>query len=338
MRKTVAGLLLILIYSVASAQQQPHYTQYIMNQYILNPALTGIENYTDVKISHRQQWSGLSGAPATSYVTVHTPIGKQDYRTTATSFPMEGYNPRGSEYWQDYEAAKPHHGIGLQVIDDKTGPLNAISGYLTYAYHLGISARTSLALGFGAGMKELRLNASELQFNTAVDPAVYGSGMLNSVHPDFMTGVYLYSADYFAGVSVQQLVPQKVSYAKNEVTANSGELQPHIFATAGWRFLAGYDWNVLPSVMVKYIQPLPTQVDLNVKLQYQNIAWAGVSYRTKDGYAAMVGYNISNTVNIGYSYDYSTSKLNSVSGGTHEILIGFILGNKYGDGCPRNVW
>ncbi len=337
MRRIITGLI-VLIYVQAAAQQQPHYTQYVMNQYILNPALTGIENYTDIKISHRQQWTGLEGAPATSYLTIHTPIGKQDYRTTATSFGMEGYNPRGSQYWQDYAAAKPHHGVGLQLLDDKTGPLNELAAYVTYAYHIGISARTSLAMGFGAGIKEVRLQSNLLQFNTPVDPAVYGSGMLNSMHPDFTTGIYLYSADYFAGVSVQQLVPQRVSYAKNQVTASSGELEPHLFATAGYRFLAGEDFNVLPSVMVKYIQPLPAQVDLNIKIQYLNLAWAGLSYRTMDGYAAMVGYNLSNTVNIGYSYDYTTSKLNSVSGGTHEIMIGFILGNKYGDGCPTNVW
>lgn len=45
------------------AQQRPQYTQYILNNYILNPALSGIENYTDLKISGRDQWVGLNGAP-----------------------------------------------------------------------------------------------------------------------------------------------------------------------------------------------------------------------------------------------------------------------------------
>jgi hypothetical protein len=51
------------------AQQKPHYTQYVLNQYIINPAISGIENYTDVKISARDQWVGLAGAPKTSYLT-----------------------------------------------------------------------------------------------------------------------------------------------------------------------------------------------------------------------------------------------------------------------------
>jgi type IX secretion system PorP/SprF family membrane protein len=90
--------------------------------------------------------------------------------------------------------------------------------------------------------------------------------------------------------------------------------------------------------MVKYVNPLPIQVDVNTKLQYRNLVWIGASYRHEDGFAAMAGLNISNKINVGYAYDYTTSGLNIVSKGTHEILVGFILGNKYDDGCPRNVW
>ena len=338
MRKTIIGLVVILAYVQAAAQQQPHYTQYILNQYIINPALTGIENYTDIKLSHRHQWMGLDGAPVTTYFTIQTPIAKKDYRTTATSMSVPGENPRGTNYWEDYTAAQPHHGIGMQIINDRTGPLNEFSAYVTYAYHIGISPRTSIAAGFGAGVKEISLHSDLLQFNTPVDPAVYGTGVLNTLRPDFMAGLYLYSADYFAGISAQQIIPQKVSYAKDAVTSNTGQLVPHLFATAGYRFLVGEDWNLIPSVMVKYLQPLPVQVDLNAKLQYQNLAWIGASYRTGNGYAGMVGINVTNSINIGYSYDYTTTMLNNVSSGTHEILIGFILGNKYDDGCPRNVW
>src|SRR5688500_5061869 len=140
------------------AQQKPHYTQYILNQYIVNPALTGIENYTDIKFSHRHQWVGIQDAPVTSYFTIHSPIGKQDFRTTATSFETPGENPRGKNYWEDYTAASPHHGVGLQVIRDVTGPLSNTSAYATYAYHLGLSPQTSLAAGFGVGFNNYSLD------------------------------------------------------------------------------------------------------------------------------------------------------------------------------------
>lgn len=334
----VAGLAMC-VGAQTYAQQKPHYTQYMLNQYILNPALTGIENYTDIKVSHRHQWAGVQDAPVTSYVTIHTPVNKTDYRTTATSFDMPGENPRGKRYWEEYTAAEPHHGIGLQVINDRTGPLNYFSAYGTYAYHIGISARTSLAAGFGAGFTNISLNTNKLNFGTVqVDPAVYDNGVINTVKPDFMAGVYLYSADYFIGISAQQLIPQKISFSDNTVKTASGKIVPHVFATAGYRFLVGEDFNFIPSVMVKYIQPLSTQIDVNAKLQYLDKAWIGAGYRYNDGFAGMLGVNIGSKFNIGYSYDYTTSGLNIVSKGSHEIMIGFLLGNKYDDGCPKNVW
>ncbi|HYC27259.1 MAG TPA: PorP/SprF family type IX secretion system membrane protein, partial [Chitinophagaceae bacterium] len=176
LKQLILGACLIGSLGEVQAQQKPHYTQYILNNYIINPALTGIENYTDIKLSHRHQWVGIQDAPVTTYFTIHKAIGKQDDRTSATSFKMPGENPRGKSYWQDYTAAAPHHGIGLQVINDRTGPLNRFSAYATYAYHLGISARTSIAAGFGAGISDLSLSSNKLDFvYTTVDPAVYNS-------------------------------------------------------------------------------------------------------------------------------------------------------------------
>jgi type IX secretion system PorP/SprF family membrane protein len=339
MKKNVLLVIWLLRCSMMIAQQKPHYTQYILNQYILNPALSGIENYTDVKLSHRHQWVGLDGAPITTYATVNMPLGKKDYRTNPTSYRVPGENPRGKSYWEEYTAAEPHHGIGLQVINDLTGPLNHFSAYVTYAYHLGISNKTSLAAGFGAGVINMSLNTSKLDFiYTTVDPAVQNGGHLNELKPDFNAGVYLYSADYFVGLSAQQIIPQKIAFSDNTVSTTDGKLVPHLFVTAGYRLLAGADFNFMPSVMVKYVNPTPVQVDINAKLQYLDLAWIGGSYRTGEGFAGMVGLNISNILNVGYSYDYTTSQLNTISKGTHEIVIGFLIGNKYGDWCPKNVW
>ena len=70
--KTIVQLVIfVLLVQTTVAQQKPHYTQYILNNYILNPALSGIENYTDVKLSGRRQWVGLEGAPQTFYFSVH---------------------------------------------------------------------------------------------------------------------------------------------------------------------------------------------------------------------------------------------------------------------------
>jgi type IX secretion system PorP/SprF family membrane protein len=340
MKKLFCFYLLFMMAFTVSAQQKPHYTQYILNNYILNPALSGIENYFDVKLSVRDQWVGLNGAPRTTYLSIHGPLGKEDTKTSATSFEIPGGNPRGEAYWESYTASKPHHGIGLTVVNDRTGGFNNLTANVTYAYHIGLSPTTNLSAGFGAGINHLRRDMSKTDFgdNVNIDPA-QNSTNINQLKPDLNAGLWLYSKNYFVGLSAQQVIPQTRSFGDNTAPVN-GKTIPHLFATAGYRFLINDDINALPSLMMKYVSGTPTQpqFDINLKLQYHDLLWAGASYRLEDGYAAMVGASIDNTFNIGYAYDFTKTVLNTASKGTHEIVIGFLIGNRYGDTCPRNVW
>jgi type IX secretion system PorP/SprF family membrane protein len=343
MKRKLLLVLAVTVCSVATsfAQQRPHYTQYILNNYIINPAVAGIENYVDVKISHRHQWVGLDGAPVTTYLTIHAPLHKSDFeRENPTTVHASNENPRGRAYWQEYTKAEPHHGIGFTMLNDRTGPLNRFAAYGTYAYHVGISERTSLSAGISAGVQNWTLNASKLDFGAAnpVDPSVAGTGYLNKLRPDVNAGIWMYSADYFVGLAAQNIIPSKLKYAEDTVRLSDGKIIPHLFLQAGYRMFINDDFSFLPSVLVKYINPLPIGVDINAKLQYRDLLWAGASYRLDDGYSAMIGLNVNSTFNIGYAHDFTTSRLNTVSRGTHEIVVGFLLGNRYGDWCPRNLW
>ena len=323
----------------ANAQQLPHYTQYVLNSFIINPAVAGIENYTDVKISHRHQWVGIDGAPVTTYLTIHGPLKKSDYdRETATGFHYSNENPRGSAYWQDYQKADPHAGIGLTILNDRTGPLNRFSALGTYSYHLGIGPKTSLAMGVSAGIKSITLNASKLNFDVPVDPAVSGGGYLNKFSPDMNIGLWLYSSNYFVGLSFQNVFPSKLKYAEDSVKLDGGKLVPHTFLTAGYKIFLSDDVTFLPSGLLKYVSGSPVSFDINTKFQYRDLVWLGASFRYQDSWAGMVGINISNSVNISYAHDITVSNLNTVTKGSHEILVGFLLGNKWGDWCPRNLW
>jgi type IX secretion system PorP/SprF family membrane protein len=337
MKRGIVFLMGFFFAAVAYGQQRPHYTQYILNNYILNPALSGIENYTDVKMSARDQWVGLNGAPRTMYLSIHAPIGKKDLKTSATSFSIPGENPRGYAYWENYEASAPHHGIGFSMVNDKTGLYNRFSANVSYAYHVGLSPTTNLSAGFAGGIMKISRDGSKSTYNNGdpTDPAEGSVADIYRVRPDLSAGLWLYSASYFIGVSAQQIIPQKVSFVDDTL---GFKLVPHLFATAGYRFLLSEDVNAIPSFMVKYISPVEPQVDVNLKVQYRDLLWIGGSYRFKYGYAAMVGLNVSNSFNIGYAYDFTTTQLNTASHGTHEMVIGFLIGNHYGDTCPRNVW
>ena len=341
MRLLIAFIILFINYDFVSAQQRPYYTQYVLNTFIINPAVAGIENYTDVKISHRQQWTGIDGAPVTNYITIQGPLHKSsDKRENPTSFHPAGENPRGEQYWNSYTATDPHAGVGLTILNDKTGPLNRFSLTAAYAYHLPLSQTISISGGIAAGFQNINLNTNKLYFGqgSGIDPAIAGKGVLHVWKGDISAGLWLYSTSFFAGVAAQNIVPEGFAFADDTIKKETGRLVPHLFFTAGYRFLLNDDINFLPSIMVKYLQPGIVSYDFNAKCQYRDFLWVGASYRYKDGYSAMLGLNISSSFNIGYAYDQTTSELKPVAGGSHEILLGFLIGNRWGDWCPRNVW
>jgi len=329
----------LLLQTTLLCQQRPYYSQYIMNNYLINPAITGIENYTDVKLGYRNQWVGIPGAPVTSYLTIHGSLGKKDYRQTATSFDMKGENPRGKSYWEEYTAPAPHHGIGGSIINYRTGYINRYFVNLSYAYHIGLTPRMSLAAGFAAGFSSTTIDASKIELANPVDPAIGNTiGTMKKLRPDLSAGLWLYSDRFFIGASAQQIIPQRFNLVEHSYDKST--LIPHWFATAGYRFFLSDEVSALPSVMLRYIAEEPLFIDANIKLQYLDRVWLGGNVRFKEGFAVMAGVNVSSTFNISYAYDVNNSRymLQSQQRGSHEIMIGFLLGNNYADLCPRNVW
>jgi type IX secretion system PorP/SprF family membrane protein len=329
----------ILAAMSASAQQRPHYTQYILNNYVVNPAVAGIENYIDLKLSMRNQWVGIDGAPTTFYVTAHGPIGKTDMKQNPTSFEMKGENPRGKRYWEEYTASEPHHGIGLSVMNYKTGYISRYYATASYAYHMGISSRTNLSAGFGMGLSGTTVDRTKIELANPFDPAIAnGTTEWNKITPELNAGLWLYSASYFLGLSAQQIIPS--NFILTDSSLGKSTTVPHLFFTGGYRFFLTEDITALPSFMLRYISSMPLYKDINVKVQYQDRVWLGASYRFEEGFAAMAGINISQSVNVSYAYDINNANylLSSMQRGTHEIVIGFLINNTYGDMCPRNVW
>src|SRR3984957_1784559 len=153
MKRTLLILVLFIFFTqYLSAQQKPQYTQYIFNYLLINPAVTGIENYTDAKAGYRSQWTGLNGAPVTSYLTVDFPLGDKFIQGDATSFPAEGgVDPSSRQYTQEYMASEPHHGLGFSIVSDVAGPINTTNIDVNYAYHIGLTDKMNLSLCGGAG-------------------------------------------------------------------------------------------------------------------------------------------------------------------------------------------
>ena len=333
--------ILVMLFSIAgirraAGQQKPQYTQYVFNNYLLNPAVGGIENYTDVKVGYRSQWTGLDGAPVTSYITINAPLGQNFLNGDATAFPASGgVNPSSRLYTQNYMAAEPHHGIGFMAVTDKAGPITQTNIDATYSYHLGLTEKLNLAVGVSAGASHISLNTSQITLETQFDPAI-AFGNNSQWKPDLGAGIWAYSSTWFLGASAQQIIPQTLYFGTSKSSINKSMTVPHYFLTGGVKVFLSEDVTLLPSFLIKEINPVPLTFDINAKLSFQDKFWIGGAYRRDDSFSVLAGFNISSFINVGYSYDITTSALRTVSNGTHEIVIGLLLNNRYKVTCPQH--
>ncbi|MEO7215376.1 type IX secretion system membrane protein PorP/SprF [Mucilaginibacter sp.] len=335
MKKNLLLFVLLSFCTAAFAQQRPQYTQYVFNNYLLNPAVTGIENYTDAKLGYRSQWTGLQGAPVTSYFSINAPLGENFVQGDATAFPASGgENPSSRLFTQYYRAAEPHHGIGFMIVSDKAGPITQTNIDATYAYHLGITDQLNVSVGVSAGVSHINLNTDLITLENSNDP------VLNNINnsqwkPDLGVGVWAYSSRFYFGISAQQVLPQNL-YITTGNTANQSKTVPHFFATGGYKIFLSDDVTLLPSALLKFIDPAPVTFDVTMKLSFRDRFWFGGSFRKDDSYAVLAGFNLSSVVNVGYSYDVTTSALRTVSNGSHEIVLGILLNNRYNLKSPQH--
>ena len=210
----------------------------------------------------------------------------------------------------------------------------------SYACPQPLSIKTTLSAGIGFGVSSVNVDRSKIYFATLDpnDPAIgYASNELKKVKPEITAGLWLYAPNYFIGMSVANIIPGKNSFVSN---TNYGEyFTLNYFLTGGYRFNLTDDINWIPSFMYQYWKPQLSGLHVNNKFQYRDLVWLGAGCRFSNlisGYSPYLGMNIGNAVNVSYSYEVATtSRLRNYSGNTHEILIGFIIGNKFGDGCPR---
>lgn len=313
--------LLLLTGVPAQAQQQAQYSQYMNNNYLLNPGTTGVEDYIDVKFSYRTQWTGLEGAPKTYYASISSSLGK--WRSTAKRTIRD--------------RRRPFHALGGLVYNDVTGPTSRSGAYLSYAYNLVLTPDLRLALGMSAGMQQFAVDGQQLRF---FDPTTVAPSASSRVL-DGTVGAWLYSSKFYVGLSGAQLLGNQLnfSYGANQLGegAPGNKLNRHYFATAGVRLPLNDDWSLVPSVLVKAVSPAPLSVDINAKLKYQDLLWAGVSWRAFDSAVAMVGLSYEQYT-LGYSYDAGLSELAGYNGGSHEILVGLRLKKKAQVVCTNRFW
>src|SRR6185312_2110148 len=269
MKRTLLFFVAVITCHLAAGQQKPQYTQYVFNNLLINPATTGIENYVDIKTGYRSQWTGLQGAPVTSYITGSVPFGSEFVGGDAAALSGgNGANPYSHLYTQTYEAAPQHAGLGFMVVSDQAGPISTTNFDMTFDYHIPISATFNLSVGMEGGLNHISLNTAMLTLENPLDPAI-ANGNNSQWKPDLGVGVWGYSSNYFFGISALQLLSQNQYFSTSNSTTQAKTV-PQFFLTGGFKVFLTDDVTLLPSTLVKFISPLPVTYDVNLKVAFQD--------------------------------------------------------------------
>ena len=279
----------------AAGQQMYQFTQFMMNNYTVNPAVVGTYNYFQARTNHRFQWVGVNDAPITNVVSVYGPLAKS---------PM---------------------GFGALFYNDLTGPTSRTGLMGSYAYNLPLNDEIRISAGLSIGFMSFRVDASKFDLgdntNNATDPALLTFQSKTSIVPDGALGVYLYASHYYVGAACQQIMGNTLTLYGQPVRVNS--LNRSFYAHGGYLIYLSENFDLEPSVIVKWSPPSPFQFDINVKATYLTRVWAGLSYRHLDAVSFMIGYRHDNRILFGYSFDFSYTRLRAYAGGSHELMIGY---------------
>lgn len=311
-----------LIININYAQQMPQYSQYLRNQFMVNPGAAGIYSFTDATVSGRMQWVGFTNAPMTTYASVTSLISSKG--------PKEKYNPglhlsTGLAKNPEVSTGKIKHALGSQLIADQYGAFRRISFSETYAIHLPINRNVNISFGTKVGMgtntflQDRAIVSTPALDNTYINYTA-NQGNVNTLN--IGTGLYLYSSKLFIGVTADQLTRDMISFGPG--TANF-ETKMHFSMMGGYKLPINNDFTITPSFLLKYMQPSPPIIEGTIQVEYKDAIWMAVSYRHADALVGMIGMNISNRFKFGYSYDFSLSKFKTYSSGGHELILGIML-------------
>ncbi len=325
-------LLFIFVFTggIVFAQQSAQFSQYVRNQYMINPGATGVYDFTDITLGGRWQWVGLEDSPKTSYIYFSTPVKKVRNGRMKRTYGKVQRNNKTVKH-PTMRIGKFAHAFGGHVLVDQFGAFRSLKFMGTYAVHIPMTRSYSLSLGVNAGLQNRSFLADKAQvltvlegestFDQTYNVFANNQGAQNTL--DIESGIYFYSKELFVGLSANQLTSDLVKFG-NTTTAFSPKV--HFFFTGGYKFQVKPNLSVTPAFIAKYVIGAPVSIEGTVQGDYKERFWFGVSYRHRDALVGMVGATLSNIFKVGYSYDFSISKLNRHTLGGHELVLGIMLG------------
>jgi type IX secretion system PorP/SprF family membrane protein len=326
-KKQIITLVAFLICAAGlKSQQLPVFSQHMMNNYLINPAIAGHDGLTTFTLTGREQWIGIKDAPASYAFNIHG-------RMTKSSFISR--SPHVRRGWKS--ASRPKKvGLGANIFTDFNGAFNRTGFQLTYAYHIPLY-NSQLSLGFSLTGFQFSLNESKIVLHDEDDEQLLNLRK-STLIPDANAGIYYTNPDFYIGISAMQLFESMLKIPAKEKSLGF-KMVRHYFLTTGYRYKIDRNVFIEPSVLLKTTEKFFSQLDINATIYINKQYWGGLSYRTGGNYSLAeesIGGTGSSIIimggvkyekyYLGYSFDYTLSAIGKRSWGSHEIFISAKIG------------
>lgn len=305
MKNNFSLIILLFLSAACFGQQDAQYTQYMYNTLSVNPAYAGSNDFLSIVGLHRSQWVGLDGAPSTQTLSLNSPITEQI-------------------------------GGGLSIVNDKIGPASETYIDLDFSYSIKMNKKIDLAFGLKAGLNILDVNFEKLNGGDEDDYA-FENNIDNRTMPNVGVGLYLYSDNFYLGLSAPDLL-ETDHY--NELESNGESFlakeQIHAYLIGGYVWDLNHALKFKPAFLLKGVSGSPLQVDISANFMYQEKFILGTAYRWDAAMSLLAGFQVTDQIMLGYSYDFDTTELRTYNSGSHELILRFEFLNRYNvDLSPR---
>lgn len=298
MRNSIIKLVLVFSVSSAVAQQLPFSSQYYTNMFTINPAFTGTNENTRGFLTHRSQWTGLAGAPQTSYLTVDGPIQSKNI------------------------------GLGLNMYSDVTSMISRVGVAGNYSYGLKINDDNHIRFGLALGIIDNKIDFTKAVVRDTDDPFLFTTAQHKTVfNADF--GVAYNWRALELGVAVPQLLGNKIRYKREDGSNSYYNMGRSYQGTIRYTFDVVKEKGITayPLVMVRYAEGSVIQYDINAVLDWSKIGWFGVTYHSNYAVALSAGVRYKN-LSVGYAYDLGIGPVKSYTGSSSEFLLSYNFGGR----------
>ncbi len=315
---------IVLAFSPLIAQQEGQYLNLSNNPFMVNPAAGGLSDVFQLELSSRRQWLGYEGGPRSLFLVGHSQfkVGKSKDAV------LNEFNSANTTLFQSPERSvgKIKHVVGGKALYDAIGPFMKTSVYGSYAFHLPFTRKVNFGAGIGLGWSNLGVNQERVVLYQADDSA-YDQFLGNSSTQNILdanAGVVFYGEKLFVGLSTTQLLKNDVVFQN---IATESNFNRHYFVVAKYRFTLNEQFEIEPSAVAKFAENSPFSGDFGARLIYGKSSWFALQYRTSNALTFQIGSNLIKNIYVSYGYELGMGPLRTGTNGSHELQLGFYLGN-----------